>query len=113
MPHRNYLGLHRKRWALSQRELALLLGQASRSVVSRLELGRGRPSLPFAIRCQAVFGVGIADLFPELFEDNHDQVMRHAADLDLRLRGRTDAGSARKRALLLEIVARVPHADIV
>lgn len=113
MSHRNYLGLHRKRWALSQRELALLLGQASRSVVSRLELGLGRPSLPFAIRCEAVFGVGVAELFPGLFEENHDHVMRHAADLDVRLRGRTDAGSARKRALLLEIVGRMPNPDIL
>jgi len=113
MSQRNYLSLHRKRWALSLRELALLLGHASRSVISRLELGQGRPSLPFAIRCEAVFGVGVAELFPDLFEENHDVVMRHAARLDLQLRGRTDAGAARKRALLLEMIGRTPNPDIV
>lgn len=113
MSHRNYLSLHRKRWALSQRELALLLGHASRSVISRLELGLGHPSLPFAIRCETVFGVGVAELFPDLFEENHDLVMRRAAHLDLRLGHRTDAGSARKRALLGEMVSRVPNPDIV
>tara|TARA_R110002020_G_scaffold416005_1_gene625238 strand:- start:102 stop:443 length:342 start_codon:yes stop_codon:yes gene_type:complete len=113
MSHRNYLSLHRKRWALSQRELALLLGHASRSVISRLELGQGRPSLPFAIRCEAIFGVRVAELFPDLFEEHHDAVMRQAAHLDLEVRGRTDAGSARKRALLLEIIGRVPNPDIV
>lgn len=113
MNQRNYLSLHRKRWALSQRELALLLGQASRSVVSRLELGQGRPSLPFAIRCEAVFGVRVAELFPDLFEENHEAVMHQAAHLDLQVRGRTDAGSARKRALLLEIVGRAPNPDIL
>jgi len=113
MSYRNYLSLHRKRWALSQRELALLLGQASRSVVSRLELGHGRPSLPFVIRCESVFGVRATELFPDLFEENYDVVMRQAAHLDLQVRGRTDAGSARKRALLLEMVGRTPNADIV
>lgn len=111
MSHRNYLSLHRKRWALSQRELALLLGHASRSVVSRLELGHGRPSLPFVIRCEAVFGVRVSDLFPDLFDDNHDVVMRQAAHLDLQLRGRTDAGAARKRALLLNMVGRTPSRE--
>lgn len=113
MSHRNYLSLHRKRWALSQRELAQLLGHASRSVVSRLELGLGRPSLAFAIRCEAVFGVRVSELFPDLFEENHDLVMQHAARLDLQLRGRADAGAARKRALLLEMIGRVPNPDIV
>lgn len=113
MSYRNYLSLHRKRWALSQRELALLLGHASRSVVSRLELGHGRPSLRFAVRCEAVFGVRVAELFPDLVDEHHDAVMRQAAHLDLQVRGRTDAGSARKRALLLEIVGRVPNPDIL
>lgn len=113
MSHRNYLSLHRKRWALSQRELALLLGQASRSVVSRLELGQGRPSLPFAIRCEAVFGIRVGELFPDLFEEHHEAVMRQAAHLDLQVRGRTDADAARKRALLLDIVGRVPNPDIL
>ncbi len=111
MSQRNYLSHHRKRWALSQRELALLLGHASRSVVSRLELGHGRPSLPFVIRCEAVFGVPVGDLFPDLYDGNLDVVMRQAAVLDRQLRGRTDAGSERKRALLLEMVGRAPNRE--
>ena len=113
MTHRNYLSHHRKRWALSQRELALLLGHASRSVVSRLELGHGRPSLPFALRCEAVFGVRTADLFPDLCADHHEAVMRQAARLDRDLRGRPGAGAARKRALLLEMVGRAPSSETV
>ena len=113
MTHRNYLSLHRKRWALSQRELALLLGHQSRSVVSRLELGRGRPSLPFVLRCETVFGVGMAELFPDLADETHEVVMRQAAQLDLQVRDKTDAASARKRALLLEMVERIPKADLV
>lgn len=113
MSHRNYLSLHRKRWALSQRELALLLGHASRSVISRLELGQGQPSLPFAIRCEAIFGVRVAELFPDLFEEHHDAVMRQAVHLDRDIQGRTDPSSERKRALLLEIVGRMPNPDIV
>lgn len=113
MSHRNYLSLHRKRWTLSQRERALLLGHASRSVASCLELGQGRPSQRFAIRCEPVFGVRVVELFPDPFEEHHDAVMRQAAYLDLQVRGLADAGSARKRALLLEIVGRVPNGDIL
>ena len=108
MSQLNYLSHHRQRWALSQRELALLLGHASRSVISRLELGQGRPSLPFAIRCEAIFGVRIGDLFPDLFDEHHEAVMRHAVDLDLKLRDRAGAAAARKRSLLLEMVGRAP-----
>ena len=111
MPHLNYLSHHRKRWALSQRELALLVGHASRSVVSRLELGGGRPSLQFAIRCEAVFGVSVTELFPDLHQENHDLVMRRAARLDLRLRERSDAAAARKRQLLSEMINRAPQRD--
>tara|TARA_R110002051_G_scaffold154470_3_gene226623 strand:+ start:502 stop:843 length:342 start_codon:yes stop_codon:yes gene_type:complete len=111
MTYRNYLSLHRKRWALSQRELALLLGHESRSVVSRLELGQARPSLPCALRCETVFGVGVAELFPDLIEETREVVMRQAARLDLQVRDRTDAPSARKRTLLLGMVERIPKAS--
>ena len=113
MSHLNYLALHRKRWALSQRDLALLLGHASRSVVSRLELGHGRPSLTFAIRCEAVFGVGVAELFPDLYEENRELVMRRAADLDRRLHGHGGVVADRQRRLLREMVERTPNPDIV
>lgn len=106
MTHLNYLSFHRKRWALSQRELAGLLGHASRSAVSRLELGGGRPSLRFALACQTIFGLGVAELFPDLFEQHQDDVMRRAAALDERLRGKTDQNAARKRELLGDMVER-------
>ena len=111
MTHLNYLSLHRKKWALSQRELAGLLGHASRSVVSRLELGGGRPSLRFALACQAVFGLGVADLFPDLFDQHQDAVMRRAAAFDAQLRGRTDPASVRKRELLAAMVERALSRD--
>jgi transcriptional regulator with XRE-family HTH domain len=111
MTHLNYLSLHRKRWALSQRELAGLLGHASRSVVSRLELGGGRPSLRFALACQTIFGLGVAELFPDLFEQHQDDVMRRAAVFDGRLRDKADASSARKRELLADMVGRALSRD--
>lgn len=111
MSHTNYLSRHRKRWALSQRELALLLGQASRSSVSRLELGAGQPSLRFVVRCELIFGVSAAELFPQLYEQNHDLVMRRAARLDTHLRDRADASSARKRELLSAMINRAPGHD--
>lgn len=106
MPQLNYLGLHRKRWGLSQRELSNLAGHASRSVVSRLELGQAAPSLRFALACQTIFGVGVETLFPDFWEAQQDRVMRSAAAFDRRLEGRTDAMAVRQQALLAEMVQR-------
>lgn len=109
MTHPNYLSHHRKKWAMSQRELAHLLGHTSRSTVSRLELGSGVPSFTFALGCQVVFGVTICELFPKFFEERHDHVMLRAAELDRSLHGRSDAFSTRKRQLLAELIRRAPN----
>ena len=112
MPHLNYLGLHRKRWALSQRELSALAGHTSRSVVSRLELGRAAPSLRFALTCQTIFGVGLDELFPDFCEEHQDRVMRNAAAFDRSLAGRTDSRARRQQALLADMVRRADNRTV-
>ena len=110
MKNRSYLVHHRKRWALSQRELARLLGHRSRSTVSRLETRGGSPSLRLVIGCQILFGVRFAELFPSLYEDHRDQIMRRAARLDARLRNQKGTSADRKRELLADLVRRMPNA---
>lgn len=109
MPQLNYLGFHRKRWALSQRELSALAGHSSRSVVSRLELGHATPSLRFALTCQTIFGVGVDVLFPDFYEEHQDRIMRSAAAFDRALAGRTDANAERQQELLADMVRRAAN----
>src|SRR5262245_20561170 len=52
---KNYLRYYRRRFGLTQRELAFLLG-LSDSAISRIERNRSQPTLSVALACQALFG---------------------------------------------------------
>jgi len=98
--------IHRKRWALSQRELAHLLGGLSATSVGRIELGRRVPSLPVALGYQVIFGRPPSELVPGLYAEVEDDVMRRAASLSVRLERRGDGAAALKRRLLADMVTR-------
>lgn len=101
-----YLETHRRRWGLSQEELASLLGQRSSSAVSRCETLQRIPNLRIALQLELIFGVTPQDLFPALYRDAEDAVMRQAKTLHETLEGRTDAKSQEKLALLSLIIER-------
>ena len=65
-PHLSRLRAYRKSAGLSQRELALLLGLRSQSVISRYELQNKCPSFETLIGCEWLFKVSARDLFPGL-----------------------------------------------
>jgi transcriptional regulator with XRE-family HTH domain len=111
MHHPNYLAFHRRQHCLSDRELAALLGYASRSTISRCENGDRIPSLRFALACEVVFGVPARKLFPGLYERVEDTVLNNAAVLDREVRSRTGVQAQRIRRLLLQICGRVGNAD--
>jgi hypothetical protein len=106
MSYPNYLGAHRKRWALTKQDLAHLIGYRARDPISRCEASLREPTIRLAIGCEVVFGLTSRELFPALYTDVEDIVMDRAAALDERLRGRDDPGSARKRELLRLMVER-------
>lgn len=62
----NRLALLRKQNGLSQKQLAVLLGQ-SRTTISTYERGRVLPPLIAAGMLQLLFGVNVAEIFPGLF----------------------------------------------
>jgi DNA-binding XRE family transcriptional regulator len=110
MNHPNYLGAHRKRWALTKTELAHLIGYGSRHSIYVCETSRREPTLRFALACEVVFGLQIRVLFPALYDRVEDVVMERAALLDAALRERQDAWAVRKRELLEFMVERAqPH----
>ena len=111
MPHTNHLRLHRRHWALSQTQVADLLGLKARSLVSRYENGRGAPHLRSVLAYQFIFGVPADQLFPHLHRSVSDEVMRRAAALDETCRGRTDLASRRRAELLQAMSSRAGDDD--
>src|SRR6266700_3213532 len=68
------LRIRRKEWGLTQAELATLLGCKSREHVSRIENGKGTPSIELAIACEVVFEHSLRELFPHLYRKIEKQV---------------------------------------
>lgn len=99
------LRIHRRRWALSQKELADLLS-LSRTAITRLENETESTRLVTAFGLMVVFGIKTEVLQKSLYTQVEDAVMRKAAKLDEKLRGRTDPKSLRKIELLSDMVRR-------
>ncbi len=105
MAHHNYLAQRRQGWALSQRELANLLG-VSQSTISRCERGAQHPCVSVALGCELLFGKEAKKLFPDLYLTIEDAVMRRAVRLDRAVRKRVGAPADRKRLFLAKLQAR-------
>ena len=82
-----YLRTHRRRWGLTQKELAQLIGLESGTHVSRLEHGKRQPTFRVVASCLVVFGVKAAELFPSVVKEVEDEVVRRAYELYLDLQG--------------------------
>ena len=64
----NHLRRYRKRGALTQEEMAFLLGIGCGTQVSRHERSARAPSLQTALAYQAIFGVPVHELYPGEFQ---------------------------------------------
>lgn len=110
MPHNLFLKKLRVRWALSQDELADLLG-VHQSSVSRYELGAEHPPLATALALQVIFGRLPHRTFFALYTVVEEQVMTRAAQLERSIHDRRDPASAKKRHLLDSMMARATNRD--
>jgi transcriptional regulator with XRE-family HTH domain len=97
----NYLRVRRRQSALTQKELAFLLGYGSEGVVSRFERHERRITLAIAFACELILGAGPRDLFPVLLEQVEDGVVRRMYELYERLK---DAKPSRKTAAKLQLL---------
>ena len=113
MQHTNTLRRHRKQWALTQQQVAELIGLRARSVVSSYELGHGTPNLRSALALELVYGIPLTALFPTLSCEIEDDVMRRALKLDEAHRGRNDGAAVRIRELLQRLLNQMRNADEV
>lgn len=95
-----YVRTERRRWALTQGELAHLLGFEHRSSVSRIERGQVIPEFETALALQVIFGVAPSDLFPKIFDEIEERVMRQGAVLYEATLQSSKVRERRKRELL-------------
>ena len=108
----SYLRTYRLKAALSQPELASLIG-VSADAISKYELGRRAVSAKLLIGSAVIFGVRADELFPALYDAVESDLAIRALKLHERLEGREDRASRKKRKLIAGIPGRLrPAAEI-
>jgi DNA-binding XRE family transcriptional regulator len=114
----NHLRRYRKRGALTQAEIAFLLGAACGTKVSRHERASRPPSLQTALTYQAIFGVPVHELFPRDYSDAVAAVQSRAEALSRRVARQSDGRRTAmfKQRMLASAgadasVSPIPHHD--
>lgn len=74
----NHLRAARKRLALSQTDVAFLLGAESGAKVCRYERFAREPSLRTALACEALFQTPVSELLPGLYQPIEREVAARA-----------------------------------
>jgi len=102
----NYLRANRKRLALSQDEVAFLLGTHSGAKVCRYERFTREPSLATALACEVIFKRSVSELFPGLYQKVEGEVAARAKALVEKTDGRKPTRqTARKREAFADLAA--------
>ena len=102
----NYLLSHRKRSALSQEEVAFLLGVQSGAKVCRHERFSRDPGLQTALAYEAIYQKPVSELFPGLFEKIQSEVRARARIMEHKTFSRnTIPVAARKRKTLAAVTS--------
>ena len=101
-----YMRTHRRRWGLTQKELAHLLGIKSATQVSRYERLLRKPHLRTALACQIIFGEFPHAMYPKLYVKVEEGVMQRAQQLYEQLEGSKAKAAKRKLDLLDDMLRR-------
>ncbi len=112
---RTYLRTLRRRWGLTQKELAFLIGVRRGDNISRVEQLKRLPSLTAAIACIIIFDASPYAIFPGLFKDIEGSVLERAAELYDQLQGDPSKTARKKLDFLEEVLKRAQrdHDDAV
>lgn len=102
LPH--YVRRHRLRAALTQREMAHLLGCQSPATVCQYEAEKREPDLRTALAYQVAFGVPVEKLFPGIHREVEQDVLKRADRLSKQL-DKDRPALAHKREALRSILA--------
>ena len=101
-----YLRPYRRRWGLTQNELAQLLGCKTGAVIYRLERHGRRPSLEAAHAFEIIFGTAPIELFPGLHARVKKNVITRARNLYDELQGDSSKTARLKLDFFEDIFAR-------
>ena len=102
-----YLRALRRRSALSQEDVAFLLGAFTGSRVSRHETGACDPPIEVALAYEVIFGAGMADIYEDELVEITKHVVKRARTLHESLAHRLkDPLRNEKRAALKRIINR-------
>lgn len=96
----NYVRTQRRRWALTQKEVAGLLGIEDHACISRIEQGERIPSLESALALEVLFGEPPKLLFPHIYAETEEALMVRAAALHESFIHSIKPREKRKRELL-------------
>jgi len=94
-----YLRTHRRKWGLSQKDLARLIGTIGCAQLSRYENSKRAPKVEVALACQVIFGVIPSIMFLDTYASVEEEVMRNMARMDEALENTTSLTGLRKREL--------------
>lgn len=105
----NYLRAHRKRLALSQDEVAFLLGVQSGAKVCRYERFARAPTLETALAFEVIFQRPARELFSGLYEQVERRIAARAKSLTRRTeQGKPTRQKARKRDTFVKLATINP-----
>ena len=105
----NYLRTNRKRFALSQEEVAFLMGfhgESKGAKVCRDEKFTREPSLLSALAYEAIYQKPVRELFAGLYEQIEQEVSKRAKILNLRKDSKINQRTVYKRQVLADLAAR-------
>jgi transcriptional regulator with XRE-family HTH domain len=107
----SYIRINRRRWGLTQEELAFLVGLSSATAVSRIERSKQAPTAQALIGYALVFGLSTPELLPTFHQDIEDTVIKAARTLLAEYETRADKRSQRVRTLLDDLLKRLTSSD--
>lgn len=110
-PFSIYLRTYRKKFGLTQREAALLVGMETGQIVSRHESKARMPSLKTAIAYQIVFDVPLRALFPEIYQDVEYLVLKRALALRQKLHKQKGSQRTQHKLRYMEELIRTIEAS--
>lgn len=94
-----YLRTHRRKWGLTQKDLARLIGTIGCSQLSRYENSKRAPKIEVALACQVIFGVIPSIMFLDTYASVEEEVMRNMYRMNEALQNTTRLSGLRKREL--------------
>jgi transcriptional regulator with XRE-family HTH domain len=99
----NYLRANRKRLALSQADVAFLVGKEIGANISRYENLTQAPSLENALAFEIIYRLSVGELFGGLYGQLEKEIAERAKVLSEKNDPRSGGQAAKRRAALLEL----------